>query len=139
MPETENRPSQESLHDEHDFIMNLGSAKVGRDGFSAGRLTNRERDDGGPSSQMEDQQCREPTERTPTQPNPPSRKSHDVLDPRRPRDSSRLSAERASKAKKMSTRSNSHKEERLRHYQDKQWEVRDIDRTSVQEGRLFGG
>jgi len=113
------------------------------DGSSAGRLTNMERDDGGSSSQMEDQQRQEPTERTPTQPNPPSRKrssspeeSH-VLDPKRSCGSSRLSPRRASEPK-TSTRSNSYKEERLRHAfprhcRDKQWEVRGIGRISVGE------
>jgi hypothetical protein len=128
-------PSQQSVHDgvqDRDCTMTPGSAKVGSDGFSAGRLTNMESDDGRSSSQMEDQQRREPTERTLTQSNPPSRKrsgaseeSH-VLDPKRSRGSSRLSARRASEAKKTSTCSNPHEGERLRHafprhWWDKQW------------------
>jgi hypothetical protein len=91
---------------------------------------------------MESQQHREPAERTPTQPNPPSRKrsgapeeSH-VPAAKRSRGSSRLSARRSSEVKKMSTRSNSHKEERLRHAfprqcRDKQWDVQGIGRISV--------
>jgi len=124
--------------------MTPGSARIGSDGSSAGCLTNMERDDGGSSPQMEDQQHREPAECTLTQSNPPSRKrsgapeqSH-LRDPKRSRGSSRLSARRVSEAKKTSIRSNPHKGERLRHAfprhcRDKQWEVRDIGRISVGE------
>src|SRR5215471_94552 len=101
--------------------MTPGSVKIRSNGVSAGHLANMERDDGGSSSQMEDQQQWESAERTLTQPSPPSRKrsgapeeSH-VLDPKRSHGSSRLSARRVSEAKKTSICLNPHKGERLWH------------------------
>ena len=140
-------PYQQSVNDEHgvqdpDGTIASKPSEIESGGSSTGCLTNIERENGGSSSQMEGQQRRESAERTPTQPNPPSRKrsgapeeSH-VPAAKRSRGSSRLSARRSSEAKKMSTRSNSHKEERLRHAfprqcRDKQWDVQGIGRISV--------
>jgi len=64
--ENPSQPSQQSVHG-RECAMTPGSARIGSDGSSAGCLTNMERDDGGSSSQMEDQQHRESAEcNTPT-------------------------------------------------------------------------
>ena len=147
-PKGVNNSSQQSVQDDEHGLQDLDRTitacpdEAGSDGLSTGCLMER---DGGPRPEMEDQHL-EPTGSDPTAPNPPSRKrsgpppgSH-VPSPKRSCGSSRVAAQRAREmweTSPLSTRSNSHKEERLRHVfprhcRDKDWDVEDL-RISVEE------
>jgi len=147
-PRDVNNSSQQSVQDDEHGLQDLDRTitacpdEAGSDGLSTGSLMER---DGGPRPEMEDQHL-EPTGSDPTAPNPPSRKrsgpppgSH-VPSPKRSCGSSRVAAQRAREMREtspLSTRSDSHKEERLRHVfprrcRDKNWDVEDL-RISVEE------
>jgi len=147
-PREVNNSSQQSVQDdEHglqdlDRIITACPDEAGSDGLSAGCLMER---DGRSRPETEDQHL-EPTRSDPTAPNTPSRKRPGqplglhVPSPKRSCGSSRVAAQRAREIRETSplpARSDSHKEERLRHVfprhcRDKDWDVEDL-RISVEE------